>query len=43
VVQSNADGSCPREVFDDPVHRVWDAAPAWRPGDARAGDGPLRC
>jgi Tol biopolymer transport system component len=43
VFQANADGSCAREVFDDAGLDTWYGAPSWRPGDARAGDGPLRC
>jgi TolB protein len=43
VLQANADGSCAREVFADAGIDVWYGAPAWRPGDARRGDGPLRC
>ncbi len=43
VLQANADGSCPRPVFADAGIDTWYGAPAWRPGDARSGDGPLRC
>ena len=43
VIEANADGSCPRRVFDDAGLRTWYGAPAWRPGDARTGNGPLRC
>jgi Tol biopolymer transport system component len=43
VIQANADGSCPRPVFPDAGLDVWYAAPAWRPGDARARDRALRC
>jgi Tol biopolymer transport system component len=43
VMQANPDGSCPRPVLADPRLRVWYAAPAWRPGDARRGDRSLRC
>lgn len=43
VLQANADGSCPRPVFADAGLDTWYGAPAWRPGDARSGDGPLRC
>jgi Tol biopolymer transport system component len=43
VLQANADGSCAREVFADAGHDTWYGAPSWRPGDARTGDGPLRC
>jgi TolB protein len=43
VLQANADGTCPRPVFADAGIDTWYGAPAWRPGDARTGDGPLRC
>jgi Tol biopolymer transport system component len=43
VLQANADGSCPRPVFADAGIDTWYGAPSWRPGDARSGDGPLRC
>lgn len=43
VMQANADGSCPTAIVSDPRLRSWYAAPAWRPGDARRGDGPLTC
>jgi hypothetical protein len=38
-----ADGSCARRVFADAGIDTWYGAPAWRPGDARTGDGRLRC
>jgi Tol biopolymer transport system component len=43
VMQANADGTCARPLLADPRLKSWYAAPAWRPGAARAGDGPLRC
>jgi Tol biopolymer transport system component len=43
VIQANADGSCARAVLADPRLDRWYAAPVWRPGDARRGDGALRC
>jgi dipeptidyl aminopeptidase/acylaminoacyl peptidase len=46
VMQANADGSCPRPVLALRRRRgslPWHAAPAWRPGDARTADAPLRC
>ena len=45
VMQMNSDGTCPRTVFPDPGPDRWPwyAAPTWRPGDARSGDGRLGC
>jgi Tol biopolymer transport system component len=43
VLQANANGSCAGPVFADAGLDTWYGAPAWRPGDARSGDGPLRC
>ena len=45
VFRANADGSCPRIVAASagPDAWPWYAAPAWRPGDARKGDGRLTC
>jgi Tol biopolymer transport system component len=43
VIEANADGSCARPMFADAGLDTWYAAPAWRPGDARGGDGRLRC
>jgi TolB protein len=43
VMQLNADGTCARPLFADPRLETWYAAPAWRPGRARAGDDALRC
>jgi TolB protein len=45
VMQANADGSCAKRVFADPGADRWPwyAAPTWRPGNARAGDGALSC
>lgn len=45
VMQANRDGSCATEVFADPGADRWPwyAAPTWRPGDARSGDGALSC
>jgi Tol biopolymer transport system component len=43
VVQANADGSCETPVFADAGIHTWYGGPAWRPGDARRGDGRLRC
>jgi Tol biopolymer transport system component len=43
VMQTNADGSCPRRIFAGRPRGPWYAAPAWRPGNARTGDRALRC
>jgi hypothetical protein len=43
VMQMNADGTCAKPLLADPGLGAWYAAPAWRPGEARAGDGALRC
>jgi Tol biopolymer transport system component len=43
LMQINADGRCPRPLLADPGLDTWYAAPAWRPGEARAGDNALRC
>jgi Tol biopolymer transport system component len=45
VLRANPDGSCARTVAASPGPDAWPwhTAPAWRPGDARRGDGRLRC
>ena len=43
VMQANADGSCARAMLTGRPRGSWYGAPAWRPGDARTGDRPLRC
>jgi Tol biopolymer transport system component len=43
VMQANGDGSCPSRILADPALAVWYAAPAWRPGRARGGEGRIRC
>jgi Tol biopolymer transport system component len=45
VLRANSDGSCARIVAASPGPDAWPwySAPAWRPGDARRGDGRLRC
>jgi Tol biopolymer transport system component len=43
VAVTNADGSCGREIAADRRGDIWYSQPAWRPGRARTGDGPLRC
>jgi Tol biopolymer transport system component len=43
VMEANGDGSCSRPIIRDRRLHTWHAAPAWRPGDARRGDGPLTC
>jgi Tol biopolymer transport system component len=45
VFRVNADGSCARTVAASPGPDAWPwyTAPAWRRGDARKGDGRLRC
>ena len=43
VMQVNVDGSCPTRILADPRLATWFAAPAWRPGRVRRGDGRIRC
>jgi Tol biopolymer transport system component len=45
VMQANTNGTCPHRVFANPGrdHSPWYAAPTWRPGNARSGDGALTC
>lgn len=43
VMQLNADGTCATPILGEPRLVTWYAAPAWRPGEARAGDDALRC
>ena len=43
VAVTNADGSCGEEIASDRRGDIWYSQPAWRPGRARSGDGPLPC
>ena len=43
VMQVNPDGACARAILADARLDTWYAAPAWRPGQARAHDGAHRC
>ncbi len=43
VAITNADGTCGTEIAAGPRGNLWYGKPAWRPGKAARGEGPLRC